>query len=101
MLPTSADGFKHVLVIVEAFSTWIDLVPLRELTAKTVTLAFRERVLARFGRPVEVTRDNGAEYKAEFHHLCLDLGIDHCMVTPGHPKANCLAERIVQVLKKA
>jgi hypothetical protein len=101
MLPTSADGFRHVLVIVEAFSKWIDLVPLRDLTAKAVTLAFRERVLARFGRPVEVTSDNGAEYKAEFHQLCLDLGIDHRLITPGHPEANGLAERIVQVLKKA
>ncbi len=45
MLPTSADGFKHVLVIVEAFSKWIDLVPLQELTAKAVTFAFRERLL--------------------------------------------------------
>ena len=67
MLPTSADGFIHVLVIVEAFSKWIDLVPLRKLTAKAVTLAFRERVFARFGRHVEVTSGNGAEYKAEFH----------------------------------
>ena len=67
MLPTSANGCIHVLVIVEAFSKWIDLVPLREITAKAVTLAFLERVLARFGRPVEVTSNNCAEYKAEFH----------------------------------
>ena len=73
-----------------------------KLTAKAVTLAFRERFVARFGRLVEVTRDNGAEYKAEFHPLCFDLGIDHRLITPGHPEANGLAERIVQVvLKKA
>jgi transposase InsO family protein len=48
---------------------------------------------------VEVTSDNGAEYKAEFHQLCLDLGIDHRLITPGHPEANGLSERIVQVLK--
>ena len=67
-LSTSAGGYQHGLVIVEAFSKWIDLVPLiRELTSKAVSLAFRERVLARFGRLVEVTSDNGAEYKAEFH----------------------------------
>jgi transposase InsO family protein len=101
MLPTSADGFKHVLIIVEAFSKCVDLVPLRELTARDVTLAFRERVLARFGRPVEVTSDNGAEYKAEFYQLCMDLDIGHRLITHGHPEANGLAERIVQVMKKA
>jgi len=68
---------------------------------RAVTLAFCERVLARFGRPVEITSDNGAEYKAKFHQLCLDLGIDHRMITPGHPEANGLAARIVQVLKNA
>jgi len=65
-LPTSAGGCQHVLVIVEAFSKWMDLVPLRELTAKVVSLAFRERAFARCVLPVEVTSDNGAEYKAEF-----------------------------------
>ena len=49
--------------------------------------------------PVEVTSDNDAEYKAEFHQLCLELGIDHRLIAPGHLEANGLAERIVQVLK--
>ena len=99
-LPESTTGVRHVLVIVEAFSKWIDLVPLMDLTADAVAKAFRERVLARFGRPVEVTTDNGAEYKAEFHQLCLDLGIDHRLITPGHPEANGMAEHSVQVLKE-
>ncbi len=72
-----------------------------ELTAKAVTLAFRERVLARFGRPVEVTSDKAAEYKAEFHQLCLDMGIAHRLITSGHLEANDRAERVVQVLKTA
>jgi transposase InsO family protein len=71
------------LVIVEAFSKWIDLV---SLTAKVVSLAFRERLLARFKRPVEVTSDNGAEYKAEFQQLCIDLGIEHRLITAGQPE---------------
>ncbi len=29
------------------------------------------------------------------------MNIDHRLITPGHPEANGLAERIVQVLKKA
>ena len=75
--------------------------PLKELIAEAVAAAFKERVLARFGRPVEVTTDNGAENKAEFHQLCGELGIDHRLITPGHPEANGMAERIVGVMKKA
>ena len=100
-LPIANTGECHVLIIVEAFSKWIDLVPLPELTAAACAAAFRERVLARFGRPVEVTTDNGAEYRAEFHQLCTDNGIDHRTITAGHPESNGLAERLVQVMKKA
>ena len=100
-LPTADTGESHVLIIVDAFSKWIDLVPLKNLTASAVTAAFRERILARFGRPVEVCTDNGSEYQAEFHQLCVDHGIDHRTITAGHPEANGMAERLVQVMKKA
>ena len=100
-LPTADNGDCHVLIIVEAFSKWIDLVPLPDLTAAACAAAFRERVLARFGRPVEVTTDNDAEYPAEFHQLCTDNGIYHRTITAGHPESNGLAERVVQIMKKA
>jgi hypothetical protein len=70
------------------------------LDAITATSVFEERVLARFGRPVEVVTDNGSEYKAEFHQLLVHHGIDHRLTTSAHPEANGAAERMVQVMKK-
>ena len=99
-LPTTEGGSRHVLIIVEAFSKWVDLVPVADLTAKTAATAFRERVLARFGRPVEVVTDNGSEFKAEFHQMLVAHGIDHRYTSPAHPEANGAAERLVQVLKQ-
>ena len=49
---------------------------------------------------MEITSDNGAEYKAEFHQMCVKHGIDHRLITPGHPEANGMAERIVKVMKE-
>ena len=100
-LPTADNGDYHVLIIVEAFSKWVDLVPLPDLTTAACAAAFRERVLARFGRPVEVTTDNDVEYRAEFHQLCTDNGIDHRMITGDHLESNGLAERLVHIMKKA
>ena len=100
-LPESSGGYKHVLIIVEAFSKWVELVPLKELTAATVAAAFKERVLARFGRPVEVVTDNGSEYKAEFEDLMKEQGIEHRHTSAAHPEANGLAERGVQCMKRA
>jgi hypothetical protein len=101
VLRPSRDGYQYVLVIVEAFSKWIDLVPLRELIASDVASAFNERVLARYGAPVEVVTDNGHEYEAEFAKLLLAHGIDHRHTSANHPAANGMAERIVEVLKRA
>ena len=41
-LPVASTGARHVLIIVDALSTWIDLVPLHELTAEAVAAAFTE-----------------------------------------------------------
>jgi hypothetical protein len=100
-LRASRAGYKYVIIIVEAFSKWIDLVPLRELTAKAVATVFNERVLARYGAPVEVVTDNGHEYEREFSKLLQTHGIDHRTTSANHPSANGMAERIVEVLKRA
>eukprot|EP00873_Tetraselmis_striata_P014439 jgi/Tetstr1/434703/TSEL_002530.t1 len=100
-LPTSSEGHKYVIVIVESFSKWIELVPVRDLEASTTAKAFHERVLARYGAPVEVVTDNGTEYQGAFREQLERHGIQPVDIPPGHPQANGMAERIVQVLKVA
>eukprot|EP00873_Tetraselmis_striata_P018566 jgi/Tetstr1/438830/TSEL_027339.t1 len=100
-LPTSSEGHKYVIVIVEHFSKWIELVPVRDLEASTTAKAFHERVLARYGAPVEVVTDNGTEYQGAFREQLERHGIQPVDIPPGHPQANGMAERIVKVLKVA
>eukprot|EP00873_Tetraselmis_striata_P029125 jgi/Tetstr1/449389/TSEL_003898.t1 len=100
-LPTSSEGHKYVIVIVEHFSKWIELVPVRDLEATTTAKAFHERVLARYGAPVEVVTDIGTEYQGAFREQLERHGIQPVDIPPGHPQANGMAERIVQVLKVA
>eukprot|EP00873_Tetraselmis_striata_P035580 jgi/Tetstr1/455844/TSEL_042635.t2 len=100
-LPTSSEGHKYVIVIVEHFSKWIELVHVRDLEASTTAKAFHERVLARYGAPVEVVTDNGTEYQGAFREHLERHGIQPVDIPPGHPQANGMAERNVQVLKVA
>ena len=94
-------GHEYVVIIVEHFSKWIELVPLVSLDAASTAAAFHERVLARYGAPVEVVTDNGAEYHGEFSVLLKQHGIDQVEIPAGHPSSNGMAERIVNVLKLA
>eukprot|EP00873_Tetraselmis_striata_P038743 jgi/Tetstr1/459007/TSEL_004475.t1 len=100
-LPTSSEGHKYVIVIVEHFRKWIELVHVRDLEASTTAKAFHERVLARYGAPVEVVTDNGTEYQGAFREQLERHGIQPVDIPPGHPQANGMAERIVQLLKVA
>ena len=98
--PSNA-GYTYVVVIVEHFSKWVDLVPVKSLDPRATAGAFKERVLARYGAPVEVVTDNGQEYRGEFDALLREHGIDHVEIPAGHPSTNGMAERIVGVLKEA
>eukprot|EP00873_Tetraselmis_striata_P028787 jgi/Tetstr1/449051/TSEL_036266.t1 len=90
-----------VLVMVEAASKWVELVPLRTKEAANVRQAFQERVLARFAAPGEVCTDGGTEFSGEFHELLVEHDIDHPKPLPYHPQPNGLAEGMVKTVKEA
>jgi hypothetical protein len=51
-----------MLVMVEHFSKWIELVPSLDKSSKGVAYAFLDRVLSHFGAPVEVLTDQGTKF---------------------------------------
>ena len=94
-------GYQHVIVIVEHFSRWVELVPVKELTSEETARAFEERVISRVGAPVEVISDNGSEYRGVFKQMLDRYGVQHKPITPGNSQANGMAERVVQTLKES
>ena len=57
---------KFVLVMVEHFSKWIELVALSQSSAKLAAAAFLDCVLAYFGALVEILTDQGREFLGVF-----------------------------------
>jgi transposase InsO family protein len=86
---------------VEAFSKWVELVPIKDKTALSVRDALLTHVLARFGSMAELVSDQGKEFAGEFAELLADCLIDHRQTSRNHPQANGLAERVVQTVKDA
>ncbi len=53
---------KYVLVMVEHFSKWIELVLSPDKSSEGVAYTFFDRVLNHFGAPTEVLTDQGMEF---------------------------------------
>jgi hypothetical protein len=73
---TSKDGNNYVVVIIEHFTKWVELVPIPEKSSKYTAEALK-RVLTMFGAPVKVLTDQGEEFEGEFAELLESLLIDH------------------------
>jgi hypothetical protein len=100
MLHTSEDGNKYVVVMIEHFTQWVELVLIPEKSS-FYTAAALKGVLTRFGAPAEVLTDQGEEFQGEFAALLQKLLIDHQTTSQDHPQSDGSAERMVQVVKEA
>ena len=93
-------GIKYVLVMVEHFCKWIEIVALPQNSSKLAAMAFLDRVLARVGAHAEVLTDQGRECLGYFEALYTTALIDHRTTSRDHPEADGLAERVVQTVKR-
>ena len=55
------DGNKHVLVIIDAFTRWVELYPLTNLSAQASAKALLQH-FGRFGQPTQLVSDNGTQF---------------------------------------
>jgi hypothetical protein len=99
-LPLTVRHNRYVLVMVEHFFKWIELVPSPDKSSKGVAYAFLDRVFSHFGAPAEVLTNQGIEFQGEFQVLCDKALIDHQTPFRDHPEVDGLAERVVQTVKR-
>lgn len=98
-LPPS-NGYSYILTIVDRFTRWPEAIPLVDMRASTVVQAFVEQYVSRFGVPLEITTDQGAQFESklfeEFNNL---IGSHRIRTTSYHPQANGMVERFHRHLK--
>ncbi len=76
-LPLIVRHNRYVLVMVEHFSKWVELVPSLDKSSEGVAYAFLDRVFNHFGAPTEVLTGQGTEFQGEFQVLCDKMLIHH------------------------
>lgn len=98
-LPTTPSGNKYILLLVDQFTKWVEAVPIANQTAETIAKAAIDNLFCRFGCPLEICTDQGANFSSQiFCHLCEMLEIAKKRTTPYHPSANGQVERLNSVL---
>jgi transposase InsO family protein len=98
----SADGYRHVLTVVDTHTHWCELIPLRSKAADEVARAFFRAVICRHGVPSVVTSDQGGEFTAAIFGQLLRLyGVRHILTAPYRPQSNGVAERIHGFIRPA
>ena len=98
----NSHGYKYVLVIIDAFSRWIEAVPLTNKRADTVAWALLTTWICRYGWMKILHSDNGTEFvNAIMTDICNWLGIIRTTTTAYHPQGNGMCERANRSLKQA
>ena len=99
-LTASAEGYTHVMTMVDRTTRWMEVIPLSSTTATACADALVAGWISRFGVPAVITTDRGVQFtSAVWQVLCKRLGIEHSPTTAYHPQANGLVERFYRQLK--
>ena len=93
--PRSARGNRYWLTLIDRFSRDLELVPLRDATARTVSRAIFNEWICRRGCPRYLVSDNGSAFvSAVLHELMETLGTEQIYAAPYTHTTNGLCERV-------
>ena len=99
-LPTTPEGNKFVLVVMDYFTKWVEVFPMKDQTAETVAAVLVDEVFSRLGCPIELHSDQGSNFRSkvmtEVYRL---MGIKKTQTTPYHPRGDGMVERMNRTLE--
>ncbi len=81
----SAQGSKYLVVMVDMFSRYVLLAPIKEKTAKNVAHAIVSKLICEFSAPRVLLSDDGAEFRNRLlQEICNQFGINHTFTVAYH-----------------
>lgn len=99
-LPMGNNGEKYILGIIDNYSRYVALVPLRQGTADEVAKALLKHWIAIFGTPESIHSDRGSSFENKLlHELCNILNIKKTRSSPYYPQGNGMVERLFRTVK--
>ena len=100
-LPISRRGYRYILVIVDHFSKYVNIYPMKNQTAQTVAKHIFEDYVQEHGVPETLHTDQGRQFESRLvQQLCEKLGIRKSRSSPYHPQGAGIVERANRVIKE-
>lgn len=97
-LSKTGRGFKHIFIIVDAFTKHIRLYPCKSTATREVLNHFKDYFRI-YGRPRRIISDRGTAFTSDaFEDFVTSEKIDHVLIAVGTPRANGQVERFNRVI---
>ena len=98
--PPSNDGYRYILAIIDGYSKWCTLVPLKTISATEVSSKILSSWIAIYGPPEKLHSDRGTCFTSEIlREMCKNYGIRKTETSPYYPKGNSIVERLFKTVK--
>ena len=99
--PTSNNGNKYVLVIVDRFTKYAEAIPCEDDSALTTARILVDHIICRHGFPIVILSDRGPGFtSALLHDVMKMLNIKKIKTTAYHPQSNGGVEIVNKTVKK-
>ncbi len=77
-LPQTSKGNVYIMIMIEHFSKWVELVTLLDKSSHSTSQVFLQQVLSRFRACAKYLTNQGSKFRGEFQDLLDHALIDHC-----------------------
>lgn len=92
-LPEDKDGYKHILVVIDAFTRFVELYRTKDTTGESAAEALVQHV-GRYGTPAEIMTDRGTQFRNDLiSALQRQLQVEHSFGAPYSHEENSMVER--------
>lgn len=93
-------GHRYIMGVIDNFSRYPMLIPLKDLSSASVATALFKHWIAVFGIPERILSDNGRSFRSDVvQRLCTLLGISKIFSSPYYPQGDGLVERLFGTVK--
>jgi len=92
-VPVSHCNDRYLLVVMDYFTKWAEVVPLQDQTAALISSAFI-KICCYFDIPDVLHSDQGRNFESQlFHDVLTTFGIQKSCTTAYHPQGDGMVER--------